>query len=200
MRNKWKKENNNSKLLLSIIISGTFLSIIYVLNFAFDTFKVFGGYSIQVFLVFYSLGLYMINDKKVVMFFWLGTPIILLSLGFTMVHPIQFVLDYLVSFYFFGLFIFLKHFNDKIIKNKNKKITITLLLITYIISLFMKFVTHFTTGYYFVQSKDYVIPSLILNSLGVLANGALTIPIFVLVSPIVISVVNKLYINVQNKF
>lgn len=195
-----EKENSNGNLLLSIIVTGTLLAIIYTLNFAFDAFKVFGGYSIQVFLIFYSLGLYLIEDKKAVVFFWLGTPIILLSLGFTLVHPIQFALDYLISFYFFGIFIFMRHLNCIINKKNNKKVTLILLLITYIIALFMKFVAHFTTGYYFIKSKNYVIPSLIINSLGVLANGSLTIPIFLFISPITLSVTSNLYINVQNKF
>lgn len=201
-KQKEKKINISSSLISSIAISGLFLSLILILNFTFDLFKAFGGFSIQMFLVVYALGIYIIKNKLVNIFFFLSVPPILFALenGPYIKTAMQVLLEYFIVFYVFGLFFLCPYLNKIINKKDNKFLETLLITFFYIICITIKFILHSIASYvYWLESKSWT-AALVFNAIGSLANSSLTIPFLIIATPTVLFVSNRFNGNVQNKY
>lgn len=192
----------SSSLISSIAISGLFLSLILILNFAFDLFKAFGGFSIQMFLVVYALGIYIIKNKIVGIFFFISVPPILFGLenGPYIKTVMQVLLEYFIVFYVFGLFFIAPYLNKIINKQNNRFIESLIITIFYVVCIIIKFILHSIASYvYWLENASWT-AALVFNAIGSLANSSLTIPFLVIASPPILYLSNKFNDNIKNKY
>lgn len=197
------KEN----VLFSISIAGILLSLIIVLNFAFDLFSGFGGFSIQMFLVVYALGIYLIPNLFVSFSFLFITPAILFALEGDpyIINPMQVFIEYFLVFYSFILMWFARFINKKIvtksiIKSNTKRISfeIALIVFFYILCIVIKFLYHSVASYLYWGVPW--IGALSYNALGSLANSSITIPFLIISLPSFIYLKNKHYLDNLSKW
>ena len=197
-------------IIPSITITGIFLAIIIVLNYIFDLFKGFGGYSIQVFLVFYAIGIYKIKNIIASLFLLIIAPIILFFLeqGPWIKNFFQVFIEYFLVFYIFGLLYITRIITWKVeskqsqLSIKKTWITIDFILfaISYIVLICIKFLIHSAASYFFwLESKSWI-AALSYNLLGVLVNGFMTVPLLIIVAPLILYFFDKYNFLNKNKF
>ena len=204
---KFRQTNNYSKVslsssLLSIATAGLFLALIIALNFAFDAIpKFIGDFHIQMFLVVYALGIHLIKEKAISFTFMLALPPILFWIepDAWNVAGLQIFLDYFIAFYGFG-FCYLAAPLTRITATRfsqktQKIIEIGWLVLFYSIGLTIKFFVHLAVGAIYFTDGDWF-ASLAVNGFW-LANAVLTIPVLILVAPILITL-NEKMLNNQN--
>lgn len=97
-------KNNRNYDSSSLILSGIFLSLTIIAKMIFVNINIIGGYSPQIQIVFYILGLIFINNYKYKFIFFIVAPISWLMFGFSG-NPI---FDYLFFSWACWPFIFLK--------------------------------------------------------------------------------------------
>ena len=192
-------------LLISIAIAGMFLALIIVLKHSFSFWKVFGGYSIQMFLVVYFVGLYIIKNKVVSVAFLVTTPAILLLVKppSTIISPMQIFVEYFVAFLIFGLTYLVlpltKYLKQRILSPKWSKVAeVSTLTLCYFVILVLKFLVHWVAGFLYWDQKVW--DSFTFNLTASLANNALTIPVFALICPVVLGCNTKLSENLALKY
>lgn len=170
----------------SIALAGIFLALIIVLNFVFDLFKGFGGFSIQMFLVVFALGIYLIPNIVTSICFLILTPLILFLLenNIYAISPMQVFLEYFLVFYCFILMLIPRFLNKKINFNNKKRIEISLILFFYVICIMIKFFLH-TIASVAYWNLNWIV-SLSYNALGSLLNSTITIFFLLFALPIVL--------------
>lgn len=197
-----KNHSQINSSILSIATAGLFLALIIALNFAFDAIpKFIGDFHIQMFLVVYALGIHLIKEKAISFTFMLALPPILFWLepDAWNVAGLQIFLDYFIAFYGFG-FCYLAAPLTRITATRfsqktQKIIEIGWLVLFYSIGLTIKFFVHLAVGAIYFTDGDWF-ASLAVNGFW-LANAVLTIPVLILVAPILITL-NEKMLNNQN--
>ncbi|MBD5423175.1 MAG: hypothetical protein HDR43_01630 [Mycoplasma sp.] len=182
---KFNEYKNKSNLIFSICVASILLAIIIVLDFSLENVKIF-HYSIQVFLIFYAIGIYKINNILVNIFFFLVVPPILfaLEIGPWIINPLQTFFEYFLVFYIFS-FIYLSRFISNIfIKNKHYQlISYLIFIISFSIMICIKYLLHSLASLTW-WGKDpwaalvYNVPWLLTNLLTIPIAISTTFPIF----------------------
>lgn len=182
-----------SNLFLSISLAGIFLALVLILNFVFSPIKIpwSGGYSIQMFLVVYCFGVYVIQNKIVAICFYIIVPPVLF---FTKTEPyivelMQVFIEYFLVFYIFGIFLILPCIKKSKIFEKNRILEITIFVLVYIICIIVKFLLHTLASH--IYWKLPWSAAFIANALSVLSNASITIPFLLISNPIVFLISNK---------
>lgn len=197
-----KNHSQINSSILSIATAGLFLALIIALNFAFDAIpKFIGDFHIQMFLIVYALGIHLIKEKAISFTFMLALPPILFWLepDAWNVAGLQIFLDYFIAFYGFG-FCYLaapltRITTTRFSQKTQKIIEIAWLVLFYSIGLTIKFFVHLAVGVIYFTDGDWF-ASLAVNGFW-LANAVLTIPVLILVAPILITL-NEKMLNNQN--
>ena len=160
------KYKNNS-IIHSMTIASLLMALIIIFDFLLENIKIF-NYSIQVFLIFYAIGILWIKNSQInILFFIEQNPYI--------INWIQVIYEYFLVFYIFGLFyIFKILFANIDIKNnnKNKSLVNICFIILFTILIFLKYVLHSLAsltwwGKHFVPAFLFNIPWLIVNLINI---------------------------------
>lgn len=194
------KESLKYNIVFSVALSGVLLAIIIILNFAFDLFKGFGGFSIQMFLVVFALGLYIIPNCFISFCFLVVTPFVLFALedGAYVVNPMQVFIEYFFVFYVFFIMYFARIINSKANKKKYKYIELFLICFFYIICIIFKFLLHSVASHFYWNVPW--IGALTYNALGSLANSSITLFFLVLSTPVILMLKEQYARNSFNKW
>ncbi len=138
-------KTKHKSLIFSISIASILLALIIVFDFFLENIKIF-NFSIQVFLIFYAMGILWIKNWQVNIFFFLSCPIILFFIEQNpyIINGIQVIFEYFLVFYIFGLFYLLKMLFAKIdIRNSKNKFFINLIfIIMFTLLIFFKYFLH----------------------------------------------------------
>lgn len=169
------KYKNNS-IINSMTMAAILMALIIVLDFSLEYIKIF-NYSIQVFLIFYAIGILWIKNWQINIFFFISCPIILFFIEQNpyIINWIQVIYEYFLVFYIFGLFYILKIiFANTEVKNNNKnKLLINICFITlFTILIFLKYVLHSIAsltwwGKHFVAAFLFNVPWLVVNLINI---------------------------------
>lgn len=200
-----KNDSGVNSSILSIATAGLFLALIIAINFAFDAIpKFIGDFHIQMFLVVYALGIHLIKEKAISFTFMLALPPILFWLepDAWNVAGLQIFLDYFIAFYGFGLCYLVapltKITTTKFSQKTQKIIEIAWLVLFYSIALAIKFFVHLAVGAIYFTDGDWF-ASLAVNGFW-FANAVLTIPVLIMVAPVLIMLNDKMLNNLNLKY
>lgn len=169
------KYKNNS-IIHSMTIASLLMALIIIFDFLLENIKIF-NYSIQVFLIFYAIGILWIKNWQINILFFIFCPIILFFIEQNpyIINWIQVIYEYFLVFYIFGLFyIFKILFANIDIKNnnKNKSLVNICFIILFTILIVLKYVLHSLAsltwwGKHFVPAFLFNIPWLIVNLINI---------------------------------
>jgi hypothetical protein len=123
-----------------LALVGILMSIVLVIKAIFNFIIVLNGYPLDFYIIFYIMGILVINDKKYQWMFALLTPWVLLIIPSTSVNFLDMLMEYILVLYIFIGFIYF----DKLVKIineliKNKRINLVCQITVFSIILFMCF-------------------------------------------------------------
>lgn len=169
------KYKNNS-IIHSMTIAAILMALIIIFDFLLENIKIF-NYSIQVFLIFYAVGILWIKNWQINIFFFISCPIILFFIEQNpyIINWIQVIYEYFLVFYIFGLFYILKIVFAHIKTNDISKIKSLInicFIILFIILIFLKYILHSIAsltwwGKHFVPAFLFNVPWLIVNLINI---------------------------------
>jgi hypothetical protein len=123
-----------------LALVGILMSIVLVIKAIFNFVIVLNGYPLDFYIIFYIMGILVINDRKYQWMFALLTPWLLLIIPSASVNFLDMIMEYILALYIFIGFIYF----DKLVKVvnkliKNKKANLTCQVICFAIILFICF-------------------------------------------------------------
>lgn len=173
---KSSKTNLFYLILISFFLAMTFLSS-YISSFL--RFPFLGGNPIEIYLIVFVFCIILINKFVYkILYFILAPILLLLTPGLFFINFQQVLIDYILTYYCFFLFLFFNFSWDKL-EYKNKKLKyfdIIIFSCFFLISIFLKWFIHFVSGYYWWTNNDAYL-SLILNSKYVFISFAIILPV-----------------------
>ncbi|WP_027123975.1 energy-coupled thiamine transporter ThiT [Mycoplasmoides pirum] len=182
------------------VLLGLLLSIFLLVKFLFSFWKIFGGWSIEVDVMFYVLVLIIIDKLKFVLLFAFISPILALPFSSGLIYPLQVFIEYLLSYWillpicFFANinFFFIKkmHINSK--KNKNLATLLFFSFLTFILFSIKMFI-HILAGVIWWTNNDWFF-SFVLNAQIILGSFAICLP-FALMSILPILKIREIHQN-----
>ncbi|MEG1820623.1 MAG: hypothetical protein RR201_00065 [Malacoplasma sp.] len=175
---KHSKSNLFYLILVSFFLALTFLSS-YISSFL--KFPFLNGNPIEIYLIFFVFSMILINRFFYRLLYFLLAPILLLlTPGLYFLNAAQVIVDYILTFYCFFVFLFFNFSWGKLkIKEKEIKYTdILIFLLFFLISIFLKWWIHLISGYYWWTNNDIYL-STILNSRYVFVSFAIILPVTV---------------------
>lgn len=190
--------------LFYISLIGIFLSIFLLLKFIFSFIKIFGGWSIEVDVMFYILILLLIDRVSYNLLFAILAPILALILNYGLLYPLQVFFEYILSYWVLIPIIFFSNYvmfvETKIFKNSQKIQKIIIILSFVFISLFLyliKLFIHVWAGVIWWVNGNWI-ASFVLNSQIILGSFLICMP-FVVISLLPIIKIRKLYFDINSK-
>lgn len=163
-------------ILTSFFLAMTFLSS-YISSFL--RFPFLGRQPIEIYLIFFIFCIILINKFIYkILYFILAPILLLLTPGLFFINFQQVLIEYILTYYCFFLFLLFNFSWDKL-QYKNKKMKyfdLVIFVSFFLISIFLKWFLHFVSGYYWWTNNDAYL-SLILNSKYVFISFAMILPV-----------------------
>lgn len=191
---------NSKTKIYYLLLVGISISIFLLLKLVFSFWKIFGGWSIEVDLMFYLLVLVMIDKFKYVCLFVILAPLLSIPFSSGFINLLQVFVEYFLSYWILLPMCLFYNFNCKILKKIKtlKKTTknIISLSIFFIFSLgliCLKMFVHIIAGVIWWTNGDWLF-SIILNAQILLGSFAICLP-FTLISLMPILVLRKENLN-----
>ncbi|WP_033159689.1 hypothetical protein [Mycoplasmoides alvi] len=185
--------------LYYILLVGLLLSIFLLLKFIFSFWKIFGGWSIEVDVIFYLLALITFDKFRYALLFGILGPLLALPLSSGLINPIQIIIEYLFSYWVLLPIFCFYNLNYKLTiykKQQLKKIISFFLFFGFsLVLLSCKLFLHVLAGVIWWTNNDWFF-SWILNSQIFLGTFLICLP-FILVS--LFPILNLREVNLRNE-
>lgn len=131
-------------MIFDICITSMLIALILVLNVILENVKVF-QFSIQLFLIFYAIGIYKISNWLINVFFILIVPPLLFAFeqNAYIINAMQVFFEYFLVFYIFSILLLVRLISNLFINNKHYKLISYIIFVTsFSLLIILKYVLH----------------------------------------------------------
>lgn len=182
-KNKQKQVYNNPNLRWMILMSAL-TALVILVCYLFNFLKVFNGYSVEVYLVFYIFGLMLLKDKKYAWTFLILLPWIKSFLtGDSVAFFEDFLVEYIAAMYVFFPFIYFYDLTVLINKRWSGKMAKVLIYVAFLILSFvcytLKLTLHIIAGAIWWTPGQWL-GSFIFNVPIIWGSYAISIPVMLI--------------------
>ena len=189
----------NTLILKDISITGILIGLITILNLIFSIFPIIMGYSINFYIIFFTLGLIIIKTKIIKYGFFILTPFILILYpNIYWINIIQGIIEYFFAIWCFYPFIFGDLIMTKLDNYENKKkLKLLVFAILFIFCWMIKLLLHTIAGYFWWTNHNWL-GSFLINLPIITLNILFTIPVFIIIFNRTIEISKTYYLNIWN--
>lgn len=185
--------------IFDICITAIFIAVIFIFNFIFENIKIF-NFSIQVFLIFYAIGIYKITNIILNIFFIIIIPPLLFAFeqNAYIINLLQVFFEYFLVFYIFAIFILAKYISSLFLNNqKYQLISFVIFISFFALLIIFKYILHCIASLTWWNKAP--LASFIFNLPWLLTN-LLLIPIVSIVSFPIFKLFNHYQNQIKNKW
>ncbi len=185
----------NKLIFKDISLAGIFLGFVWLLNILSSFFPIFFGYSLNIYIVFFTIGLIIFKNYYIkIIFFTIAPFILIMTPNIYFINITQFFIEYWLGVWCFFPFLFGKCILKK---NRNSKIRNIYFSILFILCWILKLIIHTIAGFFWWTNNDWV-SSLLINLPIIISNVSITIPVFIIIFNITIKCSETYYLNIWN--
>lgn len=176
------------------------MGLICILNLFFSLFPIIMGYSINFYIIPFTIGLIILKTTIIKNIFFIFTPFILLLFpNVYWINIIQVVIEYFLAIWCFFPFLLGNKLITKLNDCNFKSAVIQLLVFStlFVFCWMAKLFLHVLAGYFWWTNHNWL-GSFLVNFPIIISNIIFTIPIFILIFTRTIKLSETYYLNIWN--